>query len=63
MESDETITESCGNVFTDLGLKVCGNCEFHSCEGKDGLGICNGAYAQRTHVKHSCDDWNLRTEE
>lgn len=59
----DKVVDSCSNVFTDLGLKVCGNCEFHSCEGDDGLGICNGELAQRTNVKNTCDMWQLRTEE
>lgn len=42
--------------------KSCGTCEFHSEEGDDGLGICNGALAQRTHMRHVCDLWELRQD-
>ena len=37
---DDQIIEISGNVFTDLGLKVCGNCEFHDQEGDDERRAC-----------------------
>lgn len=56
---DVEIIQSSGNVFDDLDLKCCGNCELHTDEDSSGFGWCQFNDGQ-TRCDNSCRHWTPR---